>query len=158
MFPGGDSLGGAAGRGLLPPGGRPLVRLGSGTSGACWAKPPVCPAGREAGSNRPPGCGARPGNRPPDCGALSKVVQLGKCVRATTRQPAGHYQSNHPPVLPAGRRGATTRQAAGHYQKWLNWANASGKPPVSLRGTIKATARQTAGRFRQDLPAYRFQR
>ena len=39
----------------------------------------------------PSRCGAREvwGNRPPGCGALWKMVQLGKCARATTRQPAG---------------------------------------------------------------------
>ena len=30
-------------------------------------------------------------NHPPGCGALSKVTQLGKCVRATTRQAAGRF-------------------------------------------------------------------
>ena len=36
-------------------------------------------------------CGVRKvwGNRPPDCGALWKMAQLGKCARATARQPAG---------------------------------------------------------------------
>ena len=30
-------------------------------------------------------------NHPPGCGALSKVAQLGKCVRATARQAAGRF-------------------------------------------------------------------
>ena len=36
-------------------------------------------------------CGAREvwGNRPPGCGALWRMPQLGKCARATPRQPAG---------------------------------------------------------------------
>ena len=37
---------------------------------------------------RPRGVGC---NHPPGCGALSKVAQLGKCVRATTRQAAGRF-------------------------------------------------------------------
>ena len=39
----------------------------------------------------PSRCGAREvwGNPPPGCGALWKEAQLGKCARATTRQPAG---------------------------------------------------------------------
>ena len=39
----------------------------------------------------PSRCGARDvrGNRPPGCGALWKMAQLGKCARATPRQPAG---------------------------------------------------------------------
>ena len=36
-------------------------------------------------------CGAREvwGNHPPGCGALWRMAQLGKCARATPRQPAG---------------------------------------------------------------------
>ena len=37
---------------------------------------------------RPRGVGC---NHPPGCGALSKVTQLGKCVRATARQAAGWF-------------------------------------------------------------------
>ena len=39
----------------------------------------------------PSRCGAREvwGNHPPGCGALWRMPQLGKCARATTRQPAG---------------------------------------------------------------------
>ena len=39
----------------------------------------------------PSRCGARGvwGNPPPGCGALWRMPQLGKCARATTRQPAG---------------------------------------------------------------------
>ena len=39
----------------------------------------------------PSRCGAREvwGNHPPGCGALWRMPQLGKCARATPRQPAG---------------------------------------------------------------------
>ena len=39
----------------------------------------------------PSRCGAREvwGNPPPGCGALWRMPQLGKCARATPRQPAG---------------------------------------------------------------------
>ena len=55
--------------------------------------------------HRPGGTGP---NRPPACGALWKVVQLGKCARATPRQAAGGLRQGSQASVwgPAARKGA----------------------------------------------------
>ena len=68
--------------------------------------------------HRPGGAGRNP---PPACGALWKVAQLGKCARATPRQPAGHYGM------------------------WPNGATALAHPPARLRGGCAGTRRRRPG-------------